>query len=223
MHDFRKLVAPGRKADPREQEVITELAGHLEEMYFDLRGAGALEEQAIAQITAVGKNLGPSIRRLRWQHEGGLRIWLRSVALPGFVLFLFYGACKSLTADIYWDHQFIWREVGIVLMAIALGFCASFFSRELGGNPSQRRWAGLGIIAPYAAVWCVMGLLVTPVQLILASAYRRPGTISGAAISLLWVLLWDVILPGLAVTLGGVISARAFSGTSPSKHRREIA
>lgn len=108
-------------------------------------------------------------------------------------------------------------------MAIALGFCASFFSRELGGNPSQRRWAGFAIVAPYAAVWCVMGLLVTPVQMILWSAYRRPGTISGTAVSLLWVLLWDVILPSVGVALGGTISARAFSNISASKPSRQIA
>src|ERR1700685_1668017 len=143
MHDFRKLVAPGRKEDPREQEVLSELAGHLEEMYIDLRRAGAPEEQAIAQVTALGKNLGPSIRRLRWQHQGGLRTWLRSVALPGLVLFVFYGGCSSLSFDIYWGHRFVWREAGVMLIAIALGFCASFLSRELGGTLSHRRWAGM--------------------------------------------------------------------------------
>jgi hypothetical protein len=223
MHDFKKLVAPNRKEDPREREVVSELAGHLEEMYIDLRRAGASEEHAIAQVTAMGKNLGPSIRRLRWQHEGGLRAWLRSVVLPGLVLFFFYGACSSVSFDIYWGRQFLWREAGIELIAVALGFCAAFFSRELGGNLSQRRWAGISIIAPYAVVWCVMALLVEPIQLVQYSAYRRPGTISGTAVTLLWVFLRDVVLPGLGLAIGGVISARAFSGIPSSNPRREIA
>jgi hypothetical protein len=223
MHDLRKLVAPGRKEDPREQEIVSELAGHLEEMYIDLRRAGASEEQAIAQVTAMGKNLGPSIRRLRWQYEGGLRTWLRSVVLPGLVLFFFYGACSSLSFDIYWGRQSVWREASTELIAIALGFCAAFFSRELGGNLSQRRWAGMSIIAPYAGVWCVLALLVAPLQLVQWSAYRRPGAITGAAVSFLWVLLRDVVLPGLGLALGGVISARAFPGIESSKPKREIA
>ena len=222
MHDFGKLVAPGRKEDPREQEVRSELAGHLEEMYIDLRRAGTPEEQAIAQVTAMGKNLGPSIRRLRWQHEGGWRTWLRSVVLPGLVLFVLYGGCSCLSFNIYWGHQFVWREAGIVLIAIALGFCASFFSRELGGTLSQRRWAGMSIIAPYAVLWCVWALLA-PIQLVQWSTYRRPGVISGTAVVFLWVGLRDVVLPGLGLAIGSVISARAFSGIPSSNPKREIA
>jgi hypothetical protein len=223
MHDFRKLVAPGRKEDPRDWEVVSELAGHLEEMYADLRCAGASDEQAIAQVSAVGKNLGPSIRRLRWQHEGGFKTWLRSVVLPGVVLFFFYGACTSLTVDIYWEHQFLWREAGMVLIAIGLGFCASFFSRELGGNLSHRRWAAMSIMVPYAIVWCVMALVLTPIQWVRWSAYRHPGTISGTTVSLLWVLLWDVVLPGMGLAIGGAISARAFSTTALKEPKQEIA
>ena len=222
MHDFRQLVAPGRKEDPREQEVLSELAGHLEEMYIDLRRAGAPEEQAIAQVTALGKNLGPSIRRLRWQHEGGLRTWLRSVVLPGLVLFFLYGGCSSLSFSIYWGHQFVWHEAGIVLVAIALGFCASFFSRELGGTLSQRRWAGMSILTSYAVLWCVRALLA-PIQLVQWGTYRRPGTISGVAVLFLWVLFRDVVLPGLGLAIGSVISERAFSGIPSSNPKREIA
>jgi hypothetical protein len=223
MHDFRKLVAPGRKEDPRELEVLSELAGHLEEMYIDLRRTGASEEQAIAQVTAMGKNFGPSIRRLRRQHEGGMRTWLRSVVLPGLVLFFFYGTCSSLSFNIYWGPQFVRREAGIELVAIALGFCAAFLSRELGGNLSQRRWAALSTIAPYAVVWCVLAFLLTPLHLVQWSAYRRPGAIVGVAVSLFWVLLRDVVLPGLGLVLGGVISARVFPGVASSNPKREIA
>jgi hypothetical protein len=223
MLDFRKLVAPGRKADPREQEIVTELAGHLEEMYVDLRRDGASEEQAIAQVTAMGKNFGPSIRRLRWQHEGGLRSWLRSVVLPSLVLFFFYRGCSSLSFDIYWGHQFLRHEAGIELIAIALGFCAAFFSRELGGNLSQRRRAAISIVAPYAVVWCVMALLL-PVHLVQwGSAYRGPAAISGVALLFLWALLRDIVLPGMGLAIGSVISGRAFSGIKSSSPKRGIA
>lgn len=222
MHDFRRLVAPGRKADPREQEIVTELAGHLEEMYTDHRRNGASDEQAIARVSAAGENFGPTIRRLRWQQEGGLQPWLRSVALPALVLFFFYDGCGSFSFDIYWGHQFLRHETGIELIAIALGFCAAFFSRELGGNLSQRRWAAISIIAPYAVRWCVMALLL-PIHLVQWPSYHSHGAIGGAALLFLWVLLRDVAVPGLGLAIGSVISARAFSDTAKTLPRQEIA
>jgi hypothetical protein len=144
------------------------------------------------------------------------------VVLPGLVLFVLYGGCGCLSFNVYWGHQFVWREAGIVLIAIALGFCASFFSRELGGTLSQRRWAGMSIIAPYAVLWCVWALLA-PIQLVQWSTYRRPGVISGTAVVFLWVGLRDVVLPGLGLAIGSVISARAFSGIPSSNPKREIA
>lgn len=47
MHDFRTLVAPNRKQDPREREIVDELACHLEEMYLELRRGGALRRDRL--------------------------------------------------------------------------------------------------------------------------------------------------------------------------------
>jgi hypothetical protein len=52
---------------------------------------------------------------------------------------------------------------------------------------------------------------------------RRPGVISGTAVVFLWVGLRDVVLPGLGLAIGSVISARAFSGIPSSNPKREIA
>jgi hypothetical protein len=81
----------------------------------------------------------------------------------------------------------------------------------------------MSVIAPYAAVWCVMALVVTPIQLVEWGAFRRLGTVSGTAASLLWALLWDVVLPGVGLAIGGTISARVFSGAASSAPKREIA
>jgi hypothetical protein len=55
------------------------------------------------------------------------------------------------------------------------------------------------------------------------STYRQPGVISGTAVVFLWVWLRDVVLPGLGLAIGSVISARAFSGIPSSNPKREIA
>jgi hypothetical protein len=195
----------------------------LEEIYLDLLRTGASEDHAFAMVSAMGKDLGPTVRRLRWQREGGLRTWLRAVLLPGLILSFVYEACRTLLVDFYWEHPFLWREASIVLIGVALGFCASSLSRELGGTESHRRWAGMFVISSPAAVWCVMGLLVTPLQLMEGSQSRLPGTISGVAVSLLWVLLWDVLMPAAGLAMGAAISALAFSPTSPHLRTPEIA
>lgn len=222
MHDFRKLVASERDQTTTNQEIVIELACHLEEMYTDLRRAGVPEEEAIMQVAAAGKKLGRVLHRLCWQQEGGWKHWFRSVAIPGISLMLVYGVCKDLLVDFYWQRPFLMRETGTVLLCVMLGFLASFFSRNLDGRASQRRWAAMLVVAPDAAVWCVMALLVTPLQVAQAVHYR-PWSISEAVIPLLWALLWDVVIPASGLALGDAVSELAFTPASSNLSKSEIA
>jgi hypothetical protein len=204
MHDFRKLVAPDRKQDPREREIAGELACHLEEMYMGLRRNGASEETAFAVVSTAGKRLGPTIRRLRWEREGGLRTWLRAVVLPGLVLALFYGVCNLALGLISWEYPTLRREADLALASVAFGFCASSFSRELGGRKTQRLWASAIVISFQAIAECVMIFLVfpdTPLQLIRNSQY-----LNGVFAALLRIMLWDVVTPAVALVIGSLIS-----------------
>ena len=204
MHDFRKLVAPNRKQDPREREIVGELACHLEEMYVELRRGGASEETAFAVVSTAVKDLGPTIRRLLWEVEGGLRTWLRAVLLPGLVLVLFYGVC-NIALGVYWEYPTLWREAGLVLASVALGFCASSFSRELGGRKTHRLWASAIVISFQAIAECFMIFLVTPLELGWNAQY-----LNGVLTALGWILLWDVVTPAVALVVGSLISVRAF-------------
>jgi len=56
------------------------------------------------------------------------------------------------------------------------------------------------VVAPDADVWCVMALLVTPLQMAQAVHYR-PSTISEAVVPLLWVLLWDAVIPASGLVI----------------------
>jgi hypothetical protein len=210
MHDFRKLVAPKRKQDPREREIVGELACHLEEMYMELRREGASEETAFAVVSAAGKDLGPTIRRLRWQHEGGLRTWLRAVVLPGLVLALFYGVC-NIALGVYWEYPRLWHEAGLVLVSVSLGFCASSISRELGGMKAHRLWAAAAVMSLQAGAECITIFLVTPLQLSRGDQY-----LTGVFSALLWILLWDVVVPLVALVIGGLVSVCAFSSLIPT-------
>jgi len=221
MHDFSKLVTNDRSQIPTDQEIVIELGSHLEEMYTDLRRLGMPEEEAMLQVTAAGKKLGRIVHRLRWHREGGWKSWFQAVAIPGIILTLVYGTCKALLVDFYWERAFPLREAVTVLICVVLGFLASSFSRKLGGRASQRRWAAMLIVAPYAIVWCVMALLVTPLQMVQAAHYR-PWTISEAAVPLIWVMLWDLVIPAAGLAVGEVISERA-SPTSSNLHKIEIA
>jgi hypothetical protein len=204
MHDFRKFVAPDRKQNPREADIVGELACHLEEMYTDLRSGGASEESALEAVSAAGKDLGPTIRRLRWQSEGDMRTFLRAVMLPGLILALFYGIC-NIALGVYWEKPMLWHEVGLVLSSIALGFCASSFSRELGGRNSHRLLAAAVVIFFPAASEGIIVVLVTPLEL-----SRNHQYLSGVFSALLWIVLWDIVVPSAALVIGGLISVRAF-------------
>jgi len=204
MHDFRKLVAPDRKQDPREREILGELACHLEEMYMELRRNGASEETAFAVVSTAGKGLGPTIRRLRWEGEGGLRTWLRAAVFPGLVLALFYGVC-NIALGVPWEYPTIRREAGLVLASVAFGFCASSFSRELGGRKTHRLWASAIVISFQAIAECVMIFLVTPLELV-----RNAQYLNGVFAALLRILLWDVVTPAVALVIGSLISVHAF-------------
>ena len=222
MHDFRKLVAPQRKSHPAEGEIVSELACHLEELYMDLRHAGASDEHALAVVSKAGKELGPTVRRLRWQREGGLRTSLRAVVLPGLILSLFYGVC-SMALGVYWEYPAPWLEASLVLMSIALGFCASSVSREFGGDEAHRLWAAVIVVSFQAAAIGVMVFLVTPLEFVRNAQYRGVETISAVVARLLWILLWDVVTPAAALLIGGMISVSAFPSASLDRPKRVIA
>lgn len=201
MHDFRKLVAPDRKPDPREREIVGELACHLEEMYMGLRHNGASEETAFAAVATAGKRLGPTIRRLRWEAEGGLRTWFRAVILPGLVLALFYLVCNFALGVVSWEDPTLRREAYLALVSVAFGFCASSFSRELGGRNTHRLWASAIVISVQAIAECVMIFLVAPVGLIGNAEYLG---------GVFRILLCDVVTPAVALLIGSLISVYAF-------------
>jgi len=217
MHDFRKLVAPHRKQNPREAEIVDELACHLAEIYAELRSRGASDESALAVVSSAGKNLGPTIRRLRWESEDGLRTWLRAVVLPGLILALGYGIC-NIALGVYWEYPALWREAGLVLVSVALGFCASSFSKELGGRKIHRLWAAAVVIFFQAGAACIMTFIVTPLQLSRGSQY-----LNVVFWALLYMLLWDVVVPSAALVIGGLISMWAFPSQTRTMTLKETA
>jgi len=95
--------------------------------------------------------------------------------------------------------------MGLVLASVALGFCASSFSRELGGRKTHRLWASATVISFQAIAECVLIFLVTPVELSRSAHY-----FSGVFSACLWILLWDVVVPLGALLIGCLISVSAF-------------
>lgn len=144
------------------------------------------------------------------------------MVLPGLVLSLFYGTCNA-ALGVYWEYASVWRETGLMLISVALGFCASSFSRELGGRTAHRVWAALAVVSLPAVAVFVMVFLVTPLEWVHNPPHYWPATMRGLASSLFWILLWDVVTPAVALVIGGVISIRAFSTGSPGLRKPKLA
>ena len=128
---------------------------------------------------------------------------LRSVVLSGALGYMLHQSAATAVFNTFAlkQHTNVVKAKGFLFpLCIALGFLASSVSRELGGSDLRRWAAALFPACVYLAGWFVMGLLVTPYQLLYGSLADSPASREAVIVQLLWVLLSDVLLPatGLA-------------------------
>ena len=77
---------------------------------------------------------------------------------------------------------------------------------------AHRLWAAAAVISLQAAAVCTMVFVFTPVEMLRNTHYSEPA---GVAVSrLLWIWVWTVVTPAVALIIGGVISEYAFPSVS---------
>lgn len=72
----------------------------------------------------------------------------------------------------------------MIPIAVGLGFCASSFSRELGGKMAHRLWAAAAVISLQAAAVCTMVFVFTPVEMLRNTHYSEPAGVAVSQTSL---------------------------------------
>jgi len=222
MPDWKRLISEriGTLALSPEtrQEVIAELATHLEDLYQNIRARGVNESQAIEialSQAADWQELAREISDAKSQ-EGGMNDRSKQFWLPSLV---------TLTASMVWLmllQRWNWRPettfaYGLPPLAPYLiwlitqpvfGAAGAYFSRRNGGNPLTRLAAG---IFPSIAMF---GLLIF-IALTGSFVERNPFLWKHPVYFALAVFPW-VIFPALALALGVLPFLRVAARRTPN-------
>ncbi len=155
--------------DPRrEQEIIAEVASHLEELCDDFRRRGWSEEESVRQAIAAVLNWAEIRQRIRFteEGEGTMNQRIRSLWLPGLCAAAIAYVLPHLSGLVY--SWVVAETTNLKIPAIILGATylfgligtgagAAYMSRRMGGGPRHQL---LGALLP-AGMWVVAFVMLT--------------------------------------------------------------
>jgi len=219
MPNWREIVRP--KLAPlgldakREEEVITELAGHLEDLYEDLVRQGKSESEAAEFALSTAADWDETRREIQVAaHEevimnyrlgpAGKRrfktLWLPgacTMALSGILLRLLQMP-SAPSPYIFWpqhDMPFVFYWQWFVCLPL-VGAIGAYWSRHAGGKLRERALAA----SSTAVAWmCFPGLLLPFVLVFQWIVHHSAPLVPAALLLLVWV-----VLPEAALLLGAL-------------------
>ncbi len=189
------------------EEIVSELASHLEDLYEQYREQGQPESRAVrCALNEVSdwRELGRKIRRAR-RKENEMNQRTKAVWIPGLVSLTVASGVLALLQVWGVRPHIVWMRSGLALLFYipwlvaqpAFGAIGAYISRRNGGDWRERLTAGLLPAAAMAAAFCV-GFCVQ----IALNAITNGHEISFIGIGL-YVVLW-VAVPGFALALGAL-------------------
>jgi hypothetical protein len=209
MHDWQKMVRErvqtcGLPAAQRE-EVVAELAAHLEETYEDALGHGLNETDAVTQaLQEVGdwRVLAANVRRAK-SEEGSMNLRTRSLWLPALASLFASSLFLLVLTKISLQPKLLvrlnsgaaqWLYALWIISQIAFGALGAFLSRRVGGSRIVR-----AVAATFPAIVMLAACtIVIPVSALMEHnnfIFHNPGR--------LWwgTFLWAVA-PAATLLLG---------------------
>jgi len=229
MPDWREIarqrLTPLALDAKRQEEIIVELAGHLEDLYSDLVRQGKSEVEAVQSALSIAVDweelrreiqlaaneevimnyrLGPAGKR-RFK-----TLWLPgafTIALSGVLLRLLQ-IPSAPSPHVFWpqhDMPFIIYWQWFVCLPL-VGGIGAYWSRHAGGKLLER---ALAASFPALALMCFPGLMLNFVLLFHWIVYHDSLLVPSALFLLGWV-----VLPGAALLLGALPFLRGDAGES---------
>jgi hypothetical protein len=222
MHNWQNIIREELKhcgvPPAQREEVVLELAAHLDECYAQARSEGFAEEAALQlALQAVEEvkdwhALAANIRDTRFG-EGPLNQRTKSFWLPAF-LSMTVASLFWFAAGIFHSPSYFFTEIGLrpqyllqtdsgagrtfyflwLLTHILFGALGAFFSRRAGGARSARIVAGA---FPAMMMFGLCGVAL-PITLLIE---RKAVTVPNPAYLALGILLW-MLAPAIALGLG---------------------
>lgn len=207
MPDWKAIVRQKlQPLDPgaSQQEVVSELAGHLEDLYLQFRTRGLSESEAVPltlQETANWQELARNIERAK---EDGMNRRTKTLWLPGLVAFATASILLMVLERFAYSRPRLWVKDGGMLVIyfswwLLLPFCGAagaYLSRRAGGPRLVCAAASLFPALVMLAVFC----FVLPVSVLIE---RNRFVMQHPLYFLLAMASWTLI-PGSALLLGAV-------------------
>jgi len=209
MHNWRQKVRerldsyslhPGNR-----EEIILELAAHLEETYEDALTHGLTEAEAVHRALLEGADwhvLAGNIRHAQ-SEEQPMNHRTKSLWLPGLASFAAASLFLLVLTQVSLRPQFLVRlnsglgrslYIGWLFAQILFGALGAFLSRRAGGTRTARIVAGEFPAMVMFGLWA----LVIPIS---AFAERNTFVLQHPLYYALGIFPW-VVLPGIALLLG---------------------
>jgi hypothetical protein len=204
----------------REEEIVAELAGHLEEVFGDLRRRGVSESEAIRRSLDEIPNWNRLRRRLRRaaRKEDAMNQRVKSLWIPGasMTAVALAGLSGAFSVDLYSIPLPItaaYAETYALLIYVPwlaslplVGALGTYWSRRLGGNSATRLRACLIPVAVLAGMF----LVAMPFKVFwVFGSVRSLGWDSGylASCAVSWA-----VYPSLLLLLGALPFLRGDAG-----------
>jgi hypothetical protein len=224
MRDWKQLVRArlsGLELPAREKEdVVVELAGHLEEKYAQLCVQGISTEEAVEECLEQVSDWREFTKKIQSAKKGdSMNIRTRTLWLPGILtLTVSMGFLLVLQFSRIQPHAMVWPNRGPILLFYipwlvslpAFGALGAFLSLRAGG--SRRAVLLSGVFPAVYPATCFFVILP------LAIIFNRNVALHFSFLSLLPQLLVWLILPTTALFIGGFALLAANRGhLAPTK------
>lgn len=215
----RLRLAPLKLDSAREDEIIAELAGHMEDLHADLVRQGTPEAEAVRSALSAGADWGALRREIQLSanEELIMNYRIKALWLPGLcsgvlsMLLLRWFQAVSPEPAVFW----LWHGVHLVIYwgwlacLPVVGAAGAFWSRRGGGRLLEQ---GLAASLHILALMCVMTLIFC-IRLVVD--FRT--TLGVPAVGFAVYLLGWGIAPCLLLLLGALPFFRRDASAKPGQ------
>ena len=221
MPDWREIVrhrlTPLRVGEKRQEDIVAELAGHLEDLCEDLVRQGKSESEAVqfALSTVADWDEVRLGIRCAEQEEDIMSYRVKALWLPGACTIALSGILLRLlqipsapSPRVFWpqhDMPFIIYWQWFVCLPL-VGGIGAYWSRHAGGKLLER---ALAASFPALALMCFPGLILPFMLVFQWIVHHNPPLVPSALFLLGWV-----VLPEAALLLGALPFFRGDAGES---------
>jgi hypothetical protein len=186
----------------REEEVVAELAGYLEDAYEGRLKRGATPERALACAFSEVANWARFRKEIRRaaSEEGSMSVHTKNLVLPGITMLI--SAASLLLAILWLVPPAVWadRRAPVLFFALwllsycVMGALGAYWSRREGGNTATRFLSGVFPLAMH------LGIVLCVIFATAVGASRSPE--HHEADFMLRAGLTFVVAPGVALAIG---------------------